>query len=78
MLNLQWKIIQSILKQYVSDIFSFCDNCDYKYTLLSPIEWEELERVKSELERQDIAKENQALTAALAEGVEFKVILKND
>ncbi len=32
---------------------SFCDNCDYKYSLLSPVEWEELNRIQSGLEDQE-------------------------
>ena len=32
--------------------FSFCDNCDYKFTLLSPVEWEELGRIQTRIDAQ--------------------------
>ena len=68
--------------------FSFCDNCDFKYSLLSPVEWEELERIKMTLESNDInvtsTDANVAIESsdvakdtvtALGEGQEIKVTI---
>ena len=45
---------------------SFCDNCDYKFTLLSPVEWEELGRIQSRIDAQKKSSAAAAVAAAAA------------